>query len=326
MADLRLTFSCGLYDRMVPLYTREVRPEGIDLNFIVNDSPRDVFDRFTTADGYDVAEFSITEFVARLAVDRCPFVAIPVFPSRAFRHGAIAVNERLGVHTPKDLEGRRIGVPLYSMTAAVWIRAHLQHDFGVDLSTITWVEGAMDSAAKYGNPNVMPLVAPVRIEVARTGSSLGDMLANGEIACTTGTGVPAVTGSVPELRRLFPDYPKIERDYFLRTGIFPIMHLLAIRRDVYDAHPFIAKSLYDAFCKSKAVAMRKMRNTIAMRYMLPWLHAHIEDMDSVFGNDSWPYGIESNRPTLESLMIYLEEQGLTNRRMKVDEIFLPVAS
>jgi 4,5-dihydroxyphthalate decarboxylase len=324
MTDLRMTFACGLYDRMLPLYTREVRPEGIDLQFVAIDSPREVFDRMTGGTEFDAAEFSITEFAARLAVDRCPFVAIPVFPSRAFRHGAITINERLGIRAPNDLEGRRIGVPLYSMTAAVWIRAHLQHDYGVDLSTVTWVEGSMDSAAKYGNPNVMPLATPVRIEAARPGASLGDLLEGGEIAAAIGTGVPAAIKRSPDLRRLFPDYRIVERDYFLRTGIFPIMHLVAIRREVYEAHPFVAKSLYDAFCKSKAVAMARMRDTIALRYMLPWLPAHVEDTEDVFGQDAWPYGVDANRPTLEALMAYLAEQGLTERPTKIEDIFVPI--
>lgn len=324
MTDLRLNFACGLYDRMLPIYTREIKPAGIDLNFTPVESPREVFDRFTSSAEFDVAEFSITEFVARLSMDQCPFIAIPAFPSRAFRHGAIAVNVGAGVRTPKDLAGGRIGVPLYSMTAAVWIRGHLEHDFGVDLSNVTWVEGAMDAAAKYGNPNVMPLIKPVRIERAGRGASLGELLTSGDLIGTIGTGVPAAMHGNDNLRRLFPDYQAIEKSFFKRTGIFPIMHLIAIRRGVYEKHPKVAQSLYDAFCKSKALAQKRMRDTIALRYMLPWLSAHIEEADAIFGGDGWPYGIDANRRTLETLMELLWKQGLTTRRVRVNEVFVHV--
>ncbi len=323
MSKLRLNFACGLYDRVLPLYTGEVAVDGIDLNFIAIDSPREVFDRFTASDEFDAAEFSITEFLARLSMRKCPFVAIPVFPSRAFRHGAIAIN-RKQIKTPRDLEGRRIGVPLYSMTAAVWIRGHLQHDYGVDLSSVTWFEGALDSAAKYGNPNVMPLAIPVAIEAAPAGASLGALLARGDIACTIGTNIPATMRSEPDVVRMFPDYPVTEENYFRRTGVFPIMHLIAIRKSIYERAPFVAQSLYDAFRRSKEIAARRMRDTIALRYMLPWLPDHIEKTERVFGNDPWPYGIEKNRLTLETLIKYLFEQGVKPRRVSLEEAFVDV--
>lgn len=326
MTDLRLTFACGLYDRMLPIYSGEIKPEGIDLQFINIDSPREVFDRMTGNLEFHVAELSSSEFIARLIAGVCPFVAIPVFPSRAFRHGAITVSARSGIQIPKDLEGRRIGVPLYTMTAAVWIRGHLQHEYNVDLSTITWIEGSMDSPGKYGSPNVLPLVRPVSIETNRSGSSLGELLEQGKIDAVVGTGVPNVIKRNPEIRRLFSDFQAVEKDFFRRTGIFPIMHLLVIRRDVYDAHPFVAASLYNAFCAAKASAMAKMRETIALRYMLPWLSVHIQEMDDVFGQDAWPYGIEANRPTLEALVAYLAEQGLTERLIPIEDIFVPIGS
>lgn len=326
MKNLKLTFGCGLYDRMLPLYTKEVLPDGIDLQFINIDSPREVFDRMTGKLEFDAAELSSSEFITRLLAGQCPFIAIPVFPSRAFRHDAITINTRSGIRTPNDLENRRIGVPLYSMTAAVWIRGHLQHDYGVDLSTITWVEGSMDSPGKYGSPNVMPLVRSIPIHANDSGLSLGELLERGEIDAVIGTGTPAVMNHAPHIRRLFPDYRAVEEDFYRRTKIFPIMHLLAIRRDAYEANPFIAASLYNAFCAAKNVAMKKMQETIALRYMLPWLGDHLQETRDVFGDDPWPYGIEENRPTLDALVAYLLEQGLTDRIIPISEIFVPVES
>src|SRR5436309_12439788 len=161
MAELQLSFACGLYDRMQPLYTGEVRVEGIDLNFIAIDQPRPIFDRMAGGEEFDVAEFSSSEFVQRFANKQCPFVAIPVFPSRAFRHGFIAVHRKAGIKTPKDLEGKRVGVPLLTMTAAIYINGLLQHEYGVDLRKIHWVQGAMNTGGAHGSPSVLPVLTPV---------------------------------------------------------------------------------------------------------------------------------------------------------------------
>ncbi len=164
MAKLQLSFACGLYDRMQPLYTGEVKAEGIDLNFIAIDQPRPIFDRMAGGLEFDVAEFSSSEFVQRFANKQCPFVAIPVFPSRAFRHGFIAIHRKAGIKTPKDLEGKRVGVPLFTMTAAIYINGLLQHEYGVDLRKIKWVQGAMNTGGAHGSPTVLPLLNPMPIE------------------------------------------------------------------------------------------------------------------------------------------------------------------
>ena len=174
MAKLPLSFACALYDRMQPLYTGEVTPEGIDLNFIAIDQPRPIFDRMSGGQEFDVAEYSSSEFVQRFANKQCPFVALPVFPSRAFRHGFIAVHRKAGIKGPKDLEGKRVGVPLYTMTAAIFIRGLLQHEYGVDLSKIQWVQGAMNTPNAHGSPTVLPLLKPVAIEQNRSGKSMSD--------------------------------------------------------------------------------------------------------------------------------------------------------
>ncbi len=326
MSGLRLSFACSLYDRMLPLYTGEVQPEGIDLDYVAIDSPRDIFDRMAGGLEFDVAEMSSSEFISRKSAGKCPFVAIPVFPSRVFRHGFIAINRGSGIKTPRDLEGKRIGVPLHTMTAAIWIRGHLQHEYGVDLSTIHWVQGSINSPGAHGNPSVLPLVKSVPVEINDSGKSLSQLLDEGAIDATIGTSLPLAMRHNPEIRRLFPDYRDVEKKFYARTGIFPIMHLVAIRRDVYEKHPFIAASLYKAFCESKDRALAKMRYTGALRYMLPWMTADLDEIDEVFGGDPWPYGIAANAPTLEALVTYMVEQSVIAAPLRLDELFVPPTS
>src|SRR6266853_3304887 len=176
MAKLQLTFASALYDRMQPIYTGEVPVDGIDLNFIRIEQPRPIFDRMSGGQEFDVAEYSSSEYVQRYANKKCPFVAIPVFPSRCFRHSFIGINTRSGIKTAKDLEGKRIGVALYTMTAAIFIRGLLQHEYGVDLSNVTWVQGAINTPNAHGSPTVLPLLKPVPIEQNRSGKSMSDLL------------------------------------------------------------------------------------------------------------------------------------------------------
>src|SRR6516165_10226675 len=278
MAKLPLSFACGLYDRMQPLYTSEVTAEGIDLNFIAIDQPRPIFDRMAGGEEFDVAEFSSSEFVQRFASKQCPFVAIPVFPSRAFRHGFIAVHRKAGIKTPKDLEGKRVGVPLFTMTAAIYINGLLQHEYGVDLRKIHWVQGAMNTGGAHGTPTVLPLL---------------------------------------------PNYVELEKAFYKRTKIYPFMHLVAIRKQLYERYPFIATSLYNAFCESKKIALEKMFNLRALRYMTPFLMRDIDEIYELFDGDPWPYGVEPNRPTLEAFVTYLTDQSLIAAPVAVDDLFVP---
>jgi 4,5-dihydroxyphthalate decarboxylase len=324
MSKLPLRLSCALYDRMLPLYTGEVQPEGIQLEFIPNDNPRDLFDRMVRNAEFDAAEMSSSEFITRMSAGQSPFVALPVFPSRLFRHGFIVINRRSGIRAPKDLEGRRVGVQLYTMTAAIFIRGLLQHEYGVDLSSIRWLQGAIETAGTHGHPSVLPLLKPVHLELNRSAFSLSELLEQGEIDAVIGATLPPALQTNPDIVRLFPDFAQVEADYYRRTRIFPIMHLLAIRRDVYEKHPFIAKSLFKAFCAAKAQALDKMRFVGALRYMLPWLVEAVEHTDRVFGSDPWPYGIEPNRPTLEALTSYMVEQSLIAAKPSLEELFVPL--
>jgi 4,5-dihydroxyphthalate decarboxylase len=322
MPALPITFACGLYDRMLALYTGDVKPDGIDLNFVVIDNPREIFDRMTSRLEFDVCEMSSSEYISRFAAKKLPFVALPVFASRVFRHGFIVVNRRR-VSAAKELAGKRIGVPLYTQTAAIFVRGLMQHDLGIDLSGIEWVQGAVNEAGRYGHPTLMPLRKPVKITPNTTGKSLSDLLAAGEIDAIIGSNLPHALGREPDVVRLFSDFRAREQDYFRRTRIFPIMHLIVIRKDLYERHPFVATSLYHAFSAAKDWAWQKLRYPGTLRYMLPWLAADLEEIDSLFGGDCWPYGIEPNRATLEALVAYMAEQGLIAAPIPLEELFVP---
>ncbi len=324
MAKPTITFASGLYDRMLPLYTGEVKADDIDLKFVAIDNPRIIFDRMAGEQAFDACEMSTSEYMSRFSAGKCPFVAIPVFPSRVFRHSFITINKRSGIKTPQDLAGKRIGVPLYTMTAAVWIRGHLQHDYGVDLSKVTWVQGAIEKGGSHGSPTVLPLLKPVNIEANTSGKSLNELLDEGSIDAVLGTAVPDSIKTNPDIVRLFPNFREIERDYYRRTRIFPIMHSVVIRRDVYEANPIVAKSLFNVLNASKNAALTHMKYLGALRYMLPWLTSDIDEIDDIFGGDPWPYGLEANRPTLEALVKYLADQHIIANPMPIESLFLPV--
>jgi 4,5-dihydroxyphthalate decarboxylase len=324
MAEVKLDFACGLYDRTLPLYTGEVKVEGVALNYIHLDEPRQIFDRLAGGQEFDAAEFSSSEFVSRHCAGDREFVAIPVFPSRVFRHGFVTVNRRKGIRTPKDLAGKRIGVPLYTMTAAIFIRGMLEHQYGVDLGGVRWVQGAINSGGAHGNPSAPPMLKPVAIENNTSGRSLSDLLAAGEIDAIIGANLPDSMKTSPDVERLFPDYREVEKAYYRDTKIFPIMHLVAIRRRFYEAHPEAVASFYRALCRSKDTALRKMLNLATLRYMLPWMSADLDEIDEVFGGDPWPYGVAANRPTLTALVTYLAEQGLIAAPPRLEDVFIDV--
>jgi 4,5-dihydroxyphthalate decarboxylase len=324
VSRLQLSFASCRYDRMEAIRDGDVAVEGVDLNCITLKSGRDVFDRIVEGREFDVAELSASEFISLHGAGDCPFVAIPVFPSRVFRHGYIFINARSGIRTPKDLEGRRVGLPLYTQTAAIWARGHLQHQFGVDLSAITWVQGAVEKAGSHGKPHAPPLLVPVRIEQNDGGVPLGELLARGEIDALIGSRKPEALGHHPDVARLFPDYRALERKLYETTKIFPIMHLIAMRRELYERHRWLATSLYQAFVASKRAALARMRYAGSLAYMLPWLLSEIEEIDTVFAGDPWPYGIKANRATLKALIQYMFEQHFIAHPIPPEDLFVPL--
>lgn len=321
MTRPRIRFAAASYDRMMALRTGDVKPEGIDLDFVPIERVREIFDRMGGTAEFDASEFSSTEYIGRVGRGDRTFVALPVFPSRVFRHSFIFVNCNK-IFEPKDLEGKRIGTALYTQTAALWIRGALTENYGVDLSGVTWVQGSVESAGVHGSPSPPPLLKQPRIEINNSGRSLDQMLDAGEIDALIGTRVPKCYRRNQDIVRLFPNYREVERDYYLSTRIYPIMHLVAMRRDVYERNPGAAKALYKALVAARDHALGLLRIEGAPRYMLPWLQSDLEEMDGVFGDDPWPYGVEANRPTLEALMRYMVQQHYIEKSIPFEELFV----
>jgi 4,5-dihydroxyphthalate decarboxylase len=243
-----------------------------------------------------------------------------------FRHGYIFINARSGIRAPKDLRSRRIGLPLYTQTAALWARGHLTDQFGVDLGDVRWVQGAVESADTHGKPHAPPLLRPVTIEQNESGKSLDRMLADGDIDALIGSRKPESFGRDPNVVRLFPNYRALERELYETAKIFPIMHLIAMRRSLYEQNPWLATSFFDALVESKRRAVARMRYGGSLSYMLPWQLSEIEEIDEVFGGDAWPYGVEPNRPTLEALVRYMVEQHFIAKPIPVADLFVPIHS
>jgi 4,5-dihydroxyphthalate decarboxylase len=321
---LRLSFACCRYDRMEAIREGSVAVEGVELTCLTLKSGRDVFDRMVGGQEFDIAELSASEFISLQGRGNNPFVALPVFPSRVFRHGYIFINARAGIRMPKDLEGKRVGVPLYTQTAALWARGHLADQFGVDLDKISWVQGAVEDAGTHGRPHAPALLRPVAIEQNLSGKSLGRLLADGVIDALIGSRKPETFGRDPDVVRLFPNHRALERELYETTRIFPIMHLIAIRRPLYEQNHWLATSLYKAFVEAKRRAYARMRYGGSLSVMLPWLQSEVEEIDAVFGGDAWPYGLEPNRPTLEALIRYMVEQHFIPRAIPIEELFLPI--
>src|SRR4029453_4741096 len=250
MSRLALTFACCRYDRMDAIREGDVVPAGLTLNCITLKSGREIFDRMGGGEELRGAELWGAEFISLMGRGDCRFVALPVFPSRVFRHGHIFINSRRGIRTAKDLEGKRIGLPLYTQTAAIWARGHLMHEFNVDLATIRWVEGAVEKPGAHGSPHAPALLRPVQIEQNTSAEPLGTLLARGAIDALIGSRKPDELGRHPDVARLFPDYRLLERQFYQQTKIFPIMHLIAMRRDLSERQAWIAASLKNEFVGS----------------------------------------------------------------------------
>jgi 4,5-dihydroxyphthalate decarboxylase len=324
MPNLHLTIACGPYDRMEAIRTGAVQIEGIDVTYVPIQSPPEIFARMMKASEFDVSEMSLSSYLSNRVRGNFPFVGLPVFPSRVFRHGNVFINRKSGISKPQDLAGRRVGTFGYRQTASVWIRGILEDEYGVDAKSIVWVEGGLDTPWQGDSSKDAHQIPDVRFERARETTTLSEMLASGEIDGLVGARIPPSLRSSPDVVRLFPDHRHVELEYFKRTGLFPIMHMLVIREDLCRSKPWVGSSLFKGFQASKEYALREMRFSGAMRYMLPWLFDEIDEIDEVFGGDPMPYGLEANRKTLETFARYLVSQGLVDRPINIDEMFIPV--
>lgn len=320
MNTVRLRFGCGEYDRTRPLVDGRVRIDDVQLDWERVDVPHELFVRVLDGE-FDVAEFSLSGLTAAAARGDDRLVGIPVFTSRLFRHSFIFVRPDGPIRTPQDLIGRRVGIPDYTVTAAVWIRGMLQHDYGVAPNQIEWFLGGLDRPVPV-RPLGYRLPSDVRISAIPEGKTLGRMLEDGELDAVISPGLPeAVKRRSPKIRRLFENYREVEEDYYRRTGIVPIMHTLVIRRTVYEESRWIARQLFDAFCEAKRIAMAELAETGAPKVTLTWLQDALERERAIFGEDPWPYGFQANRRTLEAFTAYSYEQGLCERHVLADSLY-----
>jgi 4,5-dihydroxyphthalate decarboxylase len=322
VSNLRITLACWNYDRTRALLEQRVRPEGVDLTCL-NLPVEETFFRMLRHQEFDAAEMSLSSYVMSLFRPDRPFIAIPAFPSRFFRHSCVYVHAGSGIKEPKDLVGKRIGTPEYQMTAGVWIRGILSEDYGVPASSVVYVTGGEEEP---GRPEKLPLELPpgIRIEPIGPHETLSSMLARGGIDGLYTARTPSSFRSGDgQVKRLFEDFPAVERSYFRRTGIFPIMHTVVIRRDVYERDRWVAQSLYKAFCAALRDSYAELFETAALKTMLPWLPGHVEETRREMGDDFWPYGLERNSRTLETFLRYSFEQGLAREVLQPERLFAP---
>ena len=317
---LRMTLGCWDYDRVRPLMDGRVRPDGIDLTFL-GMIVEETFFRMLRHREFDAAELSMSSYVVSLTRPERPFVAIPVFPSRFLRHSCIYVNARAGIREPRDLIGQRVGNPEYQMTAPVWIRGILADHYGVPVDAVTYVTGGEEMPNRDEKLR-LELPPNIRVERIRGDQTLAAMLRTGEIDALYTARKPS-TYDGETVTRLFPDYREVERAYWRETAIFPIMHVIAIRRDVYEANRWVAMNLFKAFRAAQEICYQDLGQTAALKVMLPWSNADFEDAVALMGRDFWPYGLARNRAGLETFLRYHHEQGLSPRLVTSEEMFAP---
>ena len=322
MSKLRLSMACWNYDRTRALLEDRVPIDGIDLNYI-NIPVEETFFRMIRHREFDIAEMSLSSYTLSLFRDPQPFVAIPVFPSRSFRHSCIFINRNCGISEPKDLIGKRVGNPEYQLTACVWIRGILSDEFKVPVSSVTYFRGGEETPGRTEKQKVS-LPPEIRLENIAEDKTLSNMLDAGEIDAIYSPRTPScITRKSPNVRLLFEDYEAMEREYYQRTRIFPIMHTVVIRREVYEKNPWVAQSLYKAFVQAQREVYEDLYETAALKFMLPWLVRHAEDTRKLMGENFWPYGLEPNLLALSTFLRYSHEQGLAKRLLAPQELFVP---
>lgn len=316
---LSVSYAGHLSDRVAALYWGRIQPEAIDLRFIPL-SPAEAFRRTQNGE-FQVGEMSFSTYIVRTSRGENPFVAIPVFPSRAFRHNAIYVNKHAGLSQPRDLRGRKVGVPEYQMTAALWARGMLQHEYDVHPRDIEWVTGGLQ------DPGRRPLVAvdvPGVSITHRDDTTLDQLLVAGEIDAIIAPQMPpSFRAGHPDVGRLFPNHREVEAAYFRKTRLFPIMHTVVLRREFFDENPWVAVSLFQAFVAAKSACLLSLAVEEPLPVSLPWIYEEVTRIQDLMGTDFWPYGIEENRTVIEAACSYAHEQGLTSRLVAVEELFAP---
>jgi 4,5-dihydroxyphthalate decarboxylase len=312
----RLTIATWDYDHVRDFRLGPVRAEGIDVTWLVMDF-HDIFARFIANREWDVTEMSFAKFVSEVTRSDADIIGLPVYIRRAFRFGFVFVNRKNGIKRPEDLRGKRIGIPDWGQTATVYMRGWLQHNVGIPLSEIDWVQAGTNEP---GRLELVDMTLPAGLRLSEiTDKTLSDMLISGELDCVIAATPPKAFGQHPDVVRLFPDVRAMDESYYAATHIYPIMHIIAMRKEILREDPWIARNLYDAFEEARRRAMDRIRR--GLDYPMPWLANHAAAVERTFGHDFFPYGINENRSTLELFLQYAHEQGVAHKRAQPEDIF-----
>jgi 4,5-dihydroxyphthalate decarboxylase len=319
MARLPISLACGPYDRTRALADGRVEIDGVDLRYI-HLEPEEIFFRMLNHGEFDAAEMSLSTYLLTHLADG-PFVAIPVFPSRMFRHTSVYVNSAAGLDKPRDLVGKTVGVAEYQLTANVWIRGILEDNYGVPVASVKYRTGGLNTAGRHEKFSVK---LPPEIDIApvAAGQTLSGLLASGELDAVYSPRAPESFGG-PSVRRLFADSRAEEERYYRETGIFPIMHVLVLHRRVYESNRWLAREMLKAFTAAKEIAYAELRRTVALSISLPWVREEFESTVDRMGPDFWAYGVEANRTVLSSFIRYASAQGLIDRTLEPEDLFAP---
>ena len=322
MNKLRLTLAVCDYDRTKGIFSGRTPIEGCDIVPLAVNA-EECFHRAFKFQEFDITELSLSSHMATVSRAENAYVGIPAFVSRVFRHSGIYIRTDRGIKKPEDLRGRTVGVPEYQITANVWIRGMLKDDYGVKPEDIRWRRGGIEQP---GRDERSPIKLPSQVELQQIpgDKTLSGMLEKGEIdAMITARAPSCFDRGVPHVGRLFPDFKAVEQEYFQRTRLFPIMHLIGIRKSLVEQYPWLPVSVYNAFLASKNVAVKELNELTQLMVNLPWVVDHFNETRRVMGEDFWPYGFNENRDGLETFARYHHEQGLSARRVRAEELFAP---
>lgn len=319
MSKLALSIATTDYDHFRDFRLGEVTAEGIDHNWL-NLGHHECFARFTANREFDLAELSFAKFTTQVTREDSDVIGLPVVCSRLFRFSSFYVNRNSGIKTVDDLKGKKVGSPEWAHSAAVYMRGWMHNEMGVKLTDIHWVQAGANAP---GREEKVELNLPDGVELTRIREkSLSELLAAGDIDCAIIARPPTCfLEGHPDVIRLFPDYLEMEEDYYSRTGVWPIMHIIAMQKRILDDHPWAARNLYNAFQESKRRSLERLFDPAVSRYPLAWLPTYARRMRDIFGEDPFPYGIEENRATWEQMALYTFQQGIAHRQFKPEEIF-----
>jgi 4,5-dihydroxyphthalate decarboxylase len=316
---LQISLACERYDRVQALFDGRVRIEGCEVNCVAL-SAEEAFHRAWNGAEFDVTELSGSTYMMTTARNECPYVAIPAFVSKYFRHSAIYIRNDRGIRAPRDLIGKRIGMPEYQMTACLWARGILEDEYGVRPRDIQWFTGGQEEPGRRERAR-LTVDKSVSIQPIGPTQTLSAMLAAGELDAVISARVPSCYRKNPAVVRLFENFREVETAYFQKTKIFPIMHLIGIRRSLVEAHPWLPVSVYKAFVAAKDIAIHELKDAGVNFVTLPWVYQEVLAAEALLAEDYWAYGLEANRAALDAMTRYSFDQGLSQRKLAPEEMF-----